>query len=104
MLNAVRDNLNVCGIHRATTQRIRYMAFIMAGFFAGVSGGWGAHRFRVVTGAEVANNRFIGTYLLFTFWGGATFFSDPSLGGLDGAGLRLLLSGTTKAWLLLYLG
>ena len=52
MLNAVRDNPERVEFVGYNTQRIRYTAFIIAGFFAGISGGLGALNFEIVT-AEV---------------------------------------------------
>ncbi len=52
MLNAVRDNPERVEFVGYNTQRVRYTAFIIAGFFAGISGGLGALNFEIVT-AEV---------------------------------------------------
>jgi branched-chain amino acid transport system permease protein len=81
---------------------VRYFAFIIAGFFAGVSGGLGALNFEIVT-AEVVGTGRSGGYLLFTFLGGATFFFGPIIGGILMVLAFVLLSEFTKAWLL-YLG
>lgn len=40
ILNAVRDNPERVEFIGYNTQRVRYFAFIIAGFFAGVGGGW----------------------------------------------------------------
>jgi branched-chain amino acid transport system permease protein len=81
ILNAVRDNPERVEFIGYNTQRVRYMAFIISGFFAGIAGGLGALNFEIVT-AEVVGAGRSGAYLLFTF---------------------VLLSELTKAWLL-YLG
>lgn len=73
MLNAVRDNPERVEFIGYNPQRVRYTAFIIAGFFAGISGGLGALTFEIVT-AEVVGAARSGAYLLFTFLGGATFF------------------------------
>ncbi|MBM3386104.1 MAG: branched-chain amino acid ABC transporter permease, partial [Betaproteobacteria bacterium] len=52
ILNAVRDNPERVEFIGYSTQRVRYLAFIIAGFFAGISGGLGALNFEIVT-AEV---------------------------------------------------
>jgi branched-chain amino acid transport system permease protein len=39
MLNAVRDNPERVEFIGYSTQRVRYLAFIVAGFFAGIAGG-----------------------------------------------------------------
>ncbi len=102
MLNAVRDNPERVEFVGYNTQMVRYIAFIIAGFFAGISGGLGALNFEIVTSEVVSANR-SGAYLLFTFLGGATFFFGPILGGILMVLAFVLLSEFTKAWLL-YLG
>jgi branched-chain amino acid transport system permease protein len=102
ILNAVRDNPERVEFIGYNTQRVRYLAFIIAGFFAGVSGGLGALNFEIVT-AEVVGAGRSGGYLLFTFLGGATFFFGPIIGGILMVLAFVLLSELTKAWLL-YLG
>jgi ABC-type branched-subunit amino acid transport system permease subunit len=102
MLNAVRDNPERVEFVGYNTQRIRYTAFIIAGFFAGISGGLGALNFEIVT-AEVVHAARSGAYLLFTFLGGATFFFGPILGAILMVLAFVLFSEFTKAWLL-YLG
>jgi branched-chain amino acid transport system permease protein len=84
------------------TQMVRYIAFIIAGFFAGIGGGLSALNFEIVT-SEVVSAYRSGAYLLFTFLGGATFFFGPILGGVLMVMAFVLLSELTKAWLL-YLG
>ncbi|QHE86045.1 branched-chain amino acid ABC transporter permease [Hydrogenophaga sp. BPS33] len=102
MLNAVRDNPERVEFVGYDTQKVRYFAFIIAGFFAGISGGLGALNFEIVT-AEVVGAARSGAYLLFTFLGGATFFFGPIIGGVLMVLAFVLLSEFTKAWLL-YLG
>ena len=102
ILNAVRDNPERVEFIGYNTQRVRYFAFIIAGFFAGISGGLGALNFEIVT-AEVVGAGRSGGYLLFTFLGGATFFFGPIIGGVLMVLAFVLLSELTKAWLL-YLG
>ena len=102
ILNAVRDNPERVEFIGYNTQRVRYFAFIIAGFFAGIAGGLGALNFEIVT-AEVVGAARSGAYLLFTFLGGATFFFGPILGAILMIIAFVLLSELTKAWLL-YLG
>ena len=102
ILNAVRDNPERVEFIGYNTQQVRYRAFIIAGFFAGIAGGLGALNFEIVT-AEVVGTARSGAYLLFTFLGGATFFFGPILGGVLMVLAFVLLSELTKAWLL-YLG
>lgn len=102
ILNAVRDNPERVEFIGYNTQRVRYMAFVISGFFAGVAGGLGSLLFEIVT-AEVVGAGRSGAYLLFTFLGGATFFFGPILGAILMVLAFVLLSEFTKAWLL-YLG
>jgi branched-chain amino acid transport system permease protein len=102
ILNAVRDNPERVEFIGYNTQRVRYFAFIISGFFAGISGGLGALNFEIVTSEVVGAGR-SGGYLLFTFLGGATFFFGPIIGGILMVLAFVLLSELTKAWLL-YLG
>ena len=82
ILNAVRDNPERVEFIGYNTQRVRYFAFIIAGFFAGIGGGLAAINFEIVTGADSVNMVRSGGYLLFTFLGGATFFFGPIIGGV----------------------
>ncbi|MDO8448308.1 MAG: branched-chain amino acid ABC transporter permease [Rhodoferax sp.] len=102
MLNAVRDNPERVEFVGYNTQRIRFTAFVIAGFFAGISGGLAALNFEIVT-AEVVGAGRSGAYLLFTFLGGATFFFGPIIGAVLMVLAFVLFSEFTKAWLL-YLG
>ena len=102
MLNAVRDNPERVEFIGYDTQKVRYVAFIIAAFFAGISGGLAALNFEIVT-SEVVSGYRSGAYLLFTFLGGATFFFGPIIGAVLMVLAFVLLSEFTKAWLL-YLG
>jgi branched-chain amino acid transport system permease protein len=102
MLNAVRDNPERVEFVGYDTRKVRYISFIIAAFFAGISGGLAALNFEIVT-SEVVSGYRSGAYLLFTFLGGATFFFGPIIGGVLMVIAFVLLSEITKAWLL-YLG
>lgn len=102
MLNAVRDNPERVEFIGYDTQRVRYFAFMIAGFFAGIAGGLYAVNFEIVT-AEVVGAQRSGAYLLFTFLGGSLFFFGPIIGAVLLVLASVLLSELSKAWLL-YLG
>jgi len=102
MLNAVRDNPERVEFIGYSTQRVRYLSFILSGFFAGIAGGMYALNFEIAT-AEVVGAFRSGSYLFFTFLGGATFFFGPIIGGVLMVLAFVLFSEFTKAWLL-YLG
>jgi len=102
MLNAVRDNPERVEFIGYDTHSVRYMAFMLSGLFSGIAGGLTALNFEMVT-AEVVGAARSGSYLLFTFLGGATFFFGPILGAILMVVALVLFSELTKAWLL-YLG
>lgn len=102
MLNAVRDNPERVEFIGYSTQHVRYLAFMLSGFFSGIAGGLAALNFEIVT-AEVVGAARSGAYLLFVFLGGATFFFGPIIGAVLMVVALVLLSELTSAWLL-YLG
>jgi branched-chain amino acid transport system permease protein len=103
ILNAVRDNPERVEFIGYSTQRVRYLAFMIAGFFAGIGGGLAAINFEIVNAADSLNSVRSGSYLLFTFLGGAGFFFGPIIGAVLLVFASVLLSELSKAWLL-YLG
>jgi branched-chain amino acid transport system permease protein len=102
MLNAVRDNPERVEFVGYDTQRVRYFAFMIAGFFAGIGGGLVALNFEIVT-SESLNGARSAVFLLFTFLGGSTFFFGSIIGGVLSVLAFVFFSELTKAWLL-YLG
>jgi branched-chain amino acid transport system permease protein len=102
LLNAVRDNAQRVAFMGYSAHRIRYTAFVIAGFFAGVAGGLSALLFEIVT-AEVVSTARSGAYLIFTVVGGSGSFVGPMVGAVLMVCSTVLLSSWTRAWLL-YLG
>lgn len=102
MLNAVRDNPQRVEFVGYNTQIVRYIAFMIAGFFAGIGGGLSALNFETVT-AETLSGIRSGGYLLFTFLGGSMFFFGPIIGGVLLVLALVFFSEITKAWQV-YLG
>ena len=102
LLNAVRDNPERAAFIGCNPQRVRYQAFLLAGFFAGIGGALAAIHSEIVT-VEVLGSARSGSLLLFTFLGGSAFFVGPIVGAV----LMVLalggLSALTSAWLL-YVG
>ena len=101
MLNAVRDNPERVEFVGYNTQVVRYLAFVIAGFFAGIGGGLTALNFEIVTADSVGGFR-SGSYLLFTFLGGAFFFFGPIIGAVLLVFASILLSELSKAWQLYF--
>jgi branched-chain amino acid transport system permease protein len=102
ILNAVRDNPERVEFIGYNTQRVRYFAFIIAGFFAGIGGGLAAINFEIVNAADSLNAIRSGGYLLFTFLGGAIFFFGPIIGAVLLVFASVLLSELSKAWQLYF--
>jgi branched-chain amino acid transport system permease protein len=103
MLNAVRDNPERVEFIGYNTQWVRYLGFVIAGFFAGIGGALASINFEIVNASDSLSTVRSGGYLLFTFLGGATFFFGPIIGAVLLVLASVLLSEVTKAWLL-YLG
>lgn len=99
LLNAVRDNAERVAFIGYDPRQVRFLAFLLSGFFMGVAGGLAALAFERVTVEAVGTLR-SGSYLLFTFVGGATVFFGPILGGVLMVLAGVLLSELTRAWLL----
>ncbi|MFM2035509.1 MAG: hypothetical protein RL459_774 [Pseudomonadota bacterium] len=102
VLAAVRDNPERVGFLGLDEARVRYRVFVWAAFFAGIAGGLAALNFENVT-PEVFSSHRSGSYVLFTFLGGAGFFHGPIVGAVLMVLTQVLLSHYTPAWLL-YLG
>lgn len=103
MLNAVRDNPERVAFIGYNPQRVRHIAFIMAGFFAGIGGALAAIHLEMVTAADSFSMARSGHYLLFTFLGGAAFFAGPIVGAVLMVLTLVWWSELSAAWLL-YLG
>jgi branched-chain amino acid transport system permease protein len=102
MLNAVRDNPERVAFMGYDPRMVRYIAFCIAAFFAGIGGGLTALNFEIVT-SEVVSAQRSGAYLLFVYLGGAGLFLGPILGAVLMVVASVLMSEWTQAWLL-YLG
>ena len=102
MCNAVRDNPERAEFVGYNTQRVRLVAFAVAGLFAGLAGGLHAINYEIVSADAVSAQR-SGTVLIMAYIGGATYFIGPILGAIVITWLQTSLSDYTSAWLL-YLG
>ncbi|HSV47876.1 MAG TPA: branched-chain amino acid ABC transporter permease, partial [Ramlibacter sp.] len=95
--NAVRDNAERAEFVGYDTRKVRFLVFIVATFFAGVSGGLAAINFEIVSAESMSSFRSADT-LIFTFIGGAGYFLGPVLGAILGSFLNAKLSDYTMAW------
>lgn len=102
MCNAVRDNPERAEFVGYSTQMVRYIAFCVSGFFAGIAGGLAAIHYEIVT-ASVVGAAPSGFVLLMAYIGGVGFFIGPVIGAVLMTALQISLSDYTGAWLL-YVG
>jgi branched-chain amino acid transport system permease protein len=102
MCNAVRDNPERAEFVGYSTQMVRFIAFCVAGFFAGVAGGLAAIHYEIVT-ASVVGAVPSGYVLLMAYIGGVAFFIGPVIGAVLMTLLQISLSDYTGAWQL-YVG
>ena len=102
LLNAVRDNGERVAFMGHDPRQVRLLAFVVAAFFAGISGGLAALLHEIVT-TEVLGSQRSAAVLVFTFIGGMAILAGPVIGGVLMVLGQVLLSGWTPAWLL-YLG
>ena len=81
MCNAVRDNPERAEFVGYSAQRVRFIAFVVAGLFAGLAGGLHAINYEIVAAEAVGAQR-SGTVLLMAFIGGTGHFVGPVLGAV----------------------
>jgi branched-chain amino acid transport system permease protein len=99
--NAVRDNPERVEFIGYDPHVVRYLAFCLSGFFAGIAGGLAAINF------EIANSAYLGAaqsglVLFATFIGGTAYFVGPILGAILVTYLQLGLTSLTSVWQLYF--
>ena len=102
MCNAVRDNPERAEFVGYSAQRVRFIAFAIAGLFAGLAGGLHAINYEIVSADAVSAQR-AGAVLIMAYIGGTGQFIGPVLGAIVITWLQSSLSEYTSAWLF-YLG
>jgi branched-chain amino acid transport system permease protein len=102
LCNAVRDNPERTQFIGYNTHRVRWLAFSLSSFFAGMAGALHALNLEHV-GFETVGLGQSGLVLFMVWIGGARSFVGPILGAILITFLNSNLSGITEAWLL-YLG
>ncbi len=102
MLNAVRDNAERAAFVGYDPHTVRFLAFLAAGFLAGVAGGLAALHFEIASAETLGAHR-SASWLLFAFLGGSAYFLGPVLGAVLLVFTTVQLSEWTPAWQL-YLG
>ncbi len=102
MCNAVRDNPERVQFIGYNTHRVRWLAFSLSSFFAGLAGALHAINVEHV-GFETVGLAQSGQVLFMVWIGGAGTFAGPVLGAILITYLNTYLSDLTEAWYL-YLG
>jgi len=101
MCNAVRENPERVEFIGYSPAMVRFVAFCLSGFFAGLAGGLAAINFEIVNASYVGLQQ-SGVVLLATYIGGIRYFIGPVLGALLMTFLQLMLSDVTEVWQLYF--
>ena len=101
MSNAVRDNPERAQFVGYNTQRVRWLAFSLSSFFAGLAGALHAINFEHV-GFETVGLAQSGFVLFMVFIGGVRHYLGPILGAVLITLLTATLGDLTQAWFLYF--
>lgn len=101
MCNAVRENFERSEFVGYNPQLVRFIAFCLSGFFAGIAGALAAINFEIVNSSYVGAVQ-SGQVLLAAFIGGVGTFIGPILGAILVTYLQLTLSDITDVWQLYF--
>ncbi len=101
MCNAVRENPERVQFVGYSPQVVRYLAFCLSGFFAGVAGALNGINFEIAN-AQLFGAAQSGTVLLATFIGGIGTFIGPVVGAVLVSYLQVMLSDITEVWQLYF--
>jgi branched-chain amino acid transport system permease protein len=101
MCNAVRENAERAQFVGYNPTMVRFIAFSLAGLFAGVAGALAAINFELVNSSSVGAEQ-SGLVLLAAYIGGVGNFIGPVLGAVLVTWLRVMLSDLTEVWQLYF--
>jgi len=101
MCNAVRENPERIEFIGCSRTFVRFLAFCLAGFFAGVAGALAAINFEIVNASYVGLQQ-SGIVLLAAYIGGTGHFIGPALGAILVTYLQIMLSDVTEIWQLYF--
>jgi branched-chain amino acid transport system permease protein len=99
--NAVRENPERAQFVGYNPQAVRFIAFALAGLFAGVAGALAAINFELVNSAAVGAEQ-SGLVLLAAYIGGIGNFGGPVIGAILVTWLEVMLSDVTDIWRLYF--
>jgi branched-chain amino acid transport system permease protein len=100
--NATRDNPERASFIGYDTQTVRFLAYGLAAFFAGIAGALSAINFELMSSSQLGITQ-SGQVILMTYIGGLGEFVGPVLGAIVLTYLQTMLSGMTEVWQL-YVG
>ncbi len=101
MCNAVRENGERVEYIGYSAQTIRFIAFSISAFFAGVAGGLAAINFEIMNAQQLGAQQ-SGLVLLMAYIGGVGYFAGPIIGAILVTFLQVTLSDVTNAWQLYF--
>jgi branched-chain amino acid transport system permease protein len=101
MCNAVRENPERAEFVGYSARMVRFIAFSLAGLFAGIAGALAALNFEIMNTQSIGAVQ-SGLVLLMTFVGGAGVFIGPIIGAVLVSYLQVTLSDVTGAWQLYF--
>ncbi|MBV9290013.1 MAG: branched-chain amino acid ABC transporter permease, partial [Hyphomicrobiales bacterium] len=101
MCNAVRENPERSEFIGYSPRTVRFIAFCLSAFFAGVAGGLSAINFEIMNAQELGAQQ-SGVVLLMTYVGGAGYFFGPIIGAVIVTFLQTMLSDVTDLWQLYF--
>jgi branched-chain amino acid transport system permease protein len=101
MCNAVRENAERAQFVGYNPQMVRFLAFCLASFFAGIAGSLAAINFEIVNATYVGVGQ-SGVVLLAAYVGGIGFFFGPIIGAVIVTYLQVMLSDVTEIWQLYF--
>lgn len=101
MCNAVRENPERAEFVGYSTQMVRFIAFCISGFFAGIAGGLAAINFELMNAVNISGAQ-SGVVLLMAYIGGIGHFFGPIMGAVLVTLLQVMLSDITGAWMLYF--
>ena len=101
MCNAVRENPERIEFIGCSRTMVRFIAFCLAGFFAGIAGGLAAVNFEIVNASYLGLQQ-SGIVLFAAYIGGIGHFIGPVLGAILVTYLQIMLSDVTVIWQLYF--